>query len=157
MRLLSGPVANLPGTKEEDPMNVNSTATPTLSGAPKHGAGRLILAVAGGVFVLAVAFGIAWAYRGNDAPLVTAPGPELDVSIPGPSTVHDAPQDWTLYVVGSEQEAIALRAGLDEANLIRAMTGQQSLSHSVMVLSQEIPLYELPLPVSGRVVDARTP
>jgi len=138
-------------------MNIHSTATPTLSGAQKHGAGRLILGVVGGcVLVLAVALGAAWAYRGNDAPAATPPNAELDVSTSRPSIDPAASMDPTLYLVGSEEEAVIVRANFDEANLIRGMNGETPRAYSVMVVSAAVPLSEMIVAFPGTVFDLRT-
>ena len=121
-------------------MTVHTTSTPTVSDAPTGRFGRkfLVAGVATVAIVTALAGAGLWA-RGSDespapaVPAVTAPAP---AEMTGEATTRVF-TPTTYYVVASEDEATAVRTGINDANRIRAMVGEAPVLDSVIVMSSD--------------------
>ena len=137
-------------------MNAHAVSTQVLSGTFKHGAGRIILLALGGT-VVAAAVVTAVAVRpssGSDssaaatnAALLGAAQAQHDSLLDGtlaqfpegsafpairPSALAEA-GDRTTYLVASQQQADAVALGINDANTIRAMSGESPTFDTVLV------------------------
>ncbi|MBI5946984.1 MAG: hypothetical protein HY875_02460 [Chloroflexi bacterium] len=123
-------------------MRVQTKSPSIESGAFKHGTGRLILAVAGGAILLAgVAAAGVWAYHSGDSPSATvAPLAAVVPAASGAPVASPAGQSRrgeTVYIVGSEAQAAGVMAGISEANVIRAVSGEPPFLDTVVVVASD--------------------
>ncbi len=141
-------------------MSTQATSTQVLSGAFKHGAGRIILLALGGT-VVAAALVTAVAVRqspGSDAsPAATGAALlESDQAQHGAlieGTLAQVPEGSafaavqtsalseagprTTYLVASQEQADAVALGINEANLIRVTTGLTPMPDTVLVVGSD--------------------
>jgi hypothetical protein len=142
-------------------MNPHAVSTQVLSGTFKHGAGRIIL-VALGSAVVAAAVVAAVAVRpssGSDssagatnAALLGAAQAQHDALIEGtaaqfpagsafavsrPATWPDEPGHRTTYFVGTEAQAAALAVAINDANTIRAASGESVVLDTVLLVRSD--------------------
>ncbi len=112
-----------------------ATSAPT---APRigHPGRNTVLAVVGGLgvagatlLVLSIPDG-----GGSSPPIVE---PASAVAVPAPGFRPAAPPPSTLYLVGSEEEAIFLRAAQQEADVIRVTTGERAFNDTVVVVGSD--------------------
>lgn len=141
-------------------MNAHAVSTQVLSGTFKHGAGRIILLALGSAVVTAAVV-TAVAVRpsmGGDssapnAALLGATQAQHDALIDGtlsqfpagsafavsrPATRPDEPGYRTTYFVGTEAQAAALAVAINDANTIRAASGEPVLFDTVLRVRSDV-------------------
>jgi hypothetical protein len=117
-------------------MKGHLASTPTFPGAVKlFGVHPFLTTAVCGVALLAgvVAFGV-YAQDSEEPSTRTV----SEVSVPLPNTTWASldsadRRGWTYYIVGSEEQASTLKAGLADADLIRHSIGEPALHQSVHI------------------------
>jgi hypothetical protein len=142
-------------------MNAHAVSTQVVSGTFKHGAGRIILLALGGTIV-AAAVVTAVAVRqssGSDAPtaaanvaLLGAAQAQHDALIDATAALFpvgsafavsraasgpDEPGHHTTYLVGTEGQAAALAVAINDANTIRAASGESAVFDTVLLVRSD--------------------
>jgi hypothetical protein len=96
--------------------------------------GPAVQAVGGLLLALAVAAGIGGRYLAQERDAGRSAAPPASV-VTTPQTVPaDAASVFTVYVVGSQDQATALEAGLKYANRVRHAAGESPLRYAVVVV-----------------------
>lgn len=117
-------------------MNIETTSTPTMSGVSRRFGRRTLLATLGGSVILVTAVGAGlWARSGSgesSSPAVQAVAAQasLNSAVAPAAASHTR---YTVYVVGSEEEAASVEAGIDYGNSILAANGEPPFSYSVFL------------------------
>lgn len=140
-------------------MNAHAVSTQVLSGTFKHGAGRIILLALGSVVAAVVAAVAVRPSSGGDssaaatsAALLRAAQAQHDALIDGtaaqfpagsafavsrPVTRPDEPGYRTTYIVGTEGQAAALAVAINDANTIRAASGESVVFDTVLLVRSD--------------------
>ncbi len=120
-----------------------NTSVPSMSGSPRGRFGRNVLVGAAGSVVLAAAIGGGlWSRSDRNesaSPAISAAaavqppsGPSLASSL---ATAGYTPH--TVYIVGSEEQAALVRAGINDANAIRSTANEPPLLDEVFVAGSD--------------------
>ena len=122
-------------------MAINTTSTPTMPGAPRRLGRNALLATLGGTIILAaVAAGAVVVTRSDSSapaapPVAVAAAQPSFTNVGASASSADAPH--TVYVVGSEEQATLIRAGISDSDSIRMAVGEPPLLESVVVAASD--------------------
>src|SRR5215208_4102947 len=110
-----------------------TTQTPSIAvPAPGRGPGRRLGLAIGAVIAVAAGVGLWQANRGGGTTDTESPP---TTAVARPSVAQSTEPVQTVYVVGSQAQADAMRAALAEADAIRASLGEAPLLDQVPVVS----------------------
>ena len=109
-------------------LQTTSIAVPS----PRRGPGRLLIGLAAAAVAVAAGVGLWQAERGGDA---TETAVASVTSGAPPAAARSADTTPTLYIVGSQAEAVTAQAFINEADAVRAHLGETSLVEQVVVVS----------------------
>jgi hypothetical protein len=119
-------------------MTIHTTSTPTMPSAHRHFGRNALLATVGGTIVLAAAAASAVLVARSDSrepvspPVVAAAAQPSFTNAVASASSYDAP--YTVYVVGSEEQAAMVRTGFSDAASIRAAAGEPPLPETESVV-----------------------
>lgn len=120
-------------------MNTHPTSHPSLPSAPRGFGHNALVGIIGGAFLLSfvVAAGLWVSSRGDSsspaAPAVSSNAVSQASRSASTFATTNAGGGHTVYIVRSEEQAATVMAGIDEANAIRALSGEPLLLDSVVV------------------------